>query len=149
MAKTAVKVKNRLVRGTFGSAWINNEPVYEIKSAEAKVTITYEELHLNGALGTFRRAMSYDVSGTVTLHKVDSRVPQLMGDGPKTGQLPEIKLDFAVADPDVSGVQRATLSDVTLDEFTLAQFENNNLVEESVPFHASGYETPEWMERML
>ena len=145
----AAKVKNKIIRGTFGSVWINNTPCYEVKSVEATVTLNYEELHLNGAFGTYRRYQGYDVSGTVVLHKIDSKIPRLMGSGPKTGELPYIKMDTLITDPDVNGAQRAVMDDVTLDELMLAQFENNTLVEESVPFHASGYDMPEWLETVF
>lgn len=142
----ANKVRNRIIRGSFGAAWLNNEKLYEIKSMEAKVTLNYEELHLNGDFGTSRRYMGYDISGTMVLHKVSSRPSKLMGDGPKTGQLPEIKVDIALRDPDVAGAQRAVMDGVTFDEFTLGQFENNTVLEETVPFHAAGYDMPEWLE---
>ena len=143
------KVANRIIRGSFGTAWLNNEKLYEVRSLEAKVSLTYEELHLNGEFGTRRRYMGFDISGTVVLHKVSSRVPKLMGAGPKTGQLPAIKLDVALRDPDVKGAQRIVLDDVTLDEFTLAQFENNTVLEESVPFHAADYDVPEWLADLM
>ena len=140
------KVVNKILRGTFGSAWINNEKIYEIRSLEAKVALNYEEIHVNGSFGTDRRYMGYDISGTMVLHKVSSRTSKLMGSGPKTGQLPDIKVDVALRDPDVAGTQRAVMDGVTFDEFTLGQFENNTVLEESIPFHASGYDMPEWLE---
>ena len=140
------KARNRIIRGTFGAVWMNNEKLYEVKSAEAKVTLNYEELHLNGEFGTDRRYMGYDVSGTVTLHKCGSRAARLYASAPKTGILPEVKMDFALKDPDVAGAQRAVLEGVTFDELTLAQFENNTVLEESIPFHAAGFDLPEFLE---
>ena len=140
------KVRNRVIRGSFGGVWLNNEKIYEVKSAEAKVSLNYEELHPNGEFGTARRYMGYDISGTVVLHKCGSRIARLYATGPRTGQLPEVKLDFAVKDPDLAGAQRAVLDGVTFDEVMLAQFENNTVIEESVPFHAAGYDLPEFLE---
>lgn len=140
------KAPNRILRGTFGKLWINDDPRHDVKSLEAKVTKNYEEIHANGDFGTYRRYMGYDISGTIVLHKVDSSIPRLEGDSPQTGVMQDIKIDFALTDPDVSGAQRVTLENVTLDEFTLGQFENNTVLEETVPFHASGYYMPEWLE---
>ena len=139
-------VVNKIIRGTFGGAWMNNEKLYDVKSVEAKVSLNYEEIHVNGEFGTGRRYMGYDVSGTLVCHKVGSRAARLYANGPKTGQLPDVVLDFALKDPDVNGAQRAVLDGVTFDEFTLAQFENNTVLEETIPFHASGYNLPEFLE---
>ena len=79
----------------------------------------------------------------MTMHKVDSRILRLYGEGTMTGQLPDVRLDAALVDPDSSGAQRVVLFDVTLDEVTLAQFENATVLEEEVPFTAGSYKIVE------
>ena len=134
------KVENKIIRGTFGKLYINNEVRADVKSFEAKITNNYEEIYVNGDFGRKRRYMGYAVSGTVTLHKVDSFALGLYGDHPKDGSLPDVKMVTYITDPDAGGTQRVMLTDITFDEVTLAQFENNTVLEESIPFAAGGYE---------
>jgi hypothetical protein len=75
----------------------------------------------------------------MALHKVDSFVAKLIGDGLSTGVLPSIKIVGVLADPDSNGSERVEIYDVTLDEVTLLAFENASVGEESVPFKAGGY----------
>ena len=134
------RINNKIIRGSFGSVWVNNEKKTNVKSFEAKVTGNYEDVNVNGELGTQKRYMGYSIAGTMVLHKTGSEMLRLYGTGLMTGQLPEVKVDAALGDPDSSGTQRVVLYDVLFDEITLAQFENNTVLEESIPFTAGSYE---------
>ena len=72
---------NQVVNGSFGSLWIDNEKLSNIKSFEAKVELNYEEVNIAEDLGTHQKLMGYAGSGTMTLHKVDSFVLKKMKDG--------------------------------------------------------------------
>lgn len=134
-----MKIVNKIIRGTFGRVWVNNEQKANVKSFEAKVTANYEDVNINGDLGTRKRYTGYSIAGTMVLHKTGSETLRLYGDGLVTGQLPEVKVDAALRDPDSSGAQRVVLYDVLFDEVTLAQFENGAVLEESIPFTAGEY----------
>jgi len=137
------RINNKVIRGTFGRVWVNNELIANVKSFEAKVTLDYEDIHVNGEFGVQKRYMGYSIAGTMTIHKIGSEVLRLYGAGMMNGQLPEIKVDAALADPDSAGAQRVVLYDVLFDEATLAQFENHTVLEESIPFTAGSYEITE------
>lgn len=139
-------ITNKQIRGSFCSAWLNNEKLAEAKSAEAKVTINTEELDVNGQLGKEHRYMGFSGSGTLELHKVNSRIARLYAEGAKSGQLPEVKLDIVVTDPDVVGAQRCVLYGVVFDEFDLGSWENGTVLSESVPFKFADYEYLELIE---
>lgn len=136
-------INNKIIRGTFGRLWINGELASDIKSFEAKVSLDYEDIHVNGDFGTQKRYMGYSISGTMTMHKINSRILRMYSAGMMNGQLPDVRLDAALADPDSNGAQRVVLFDVTFDEVTLAQFENNTVLEEEVPFTAGSYKVTE------
>ena len=139
-------ITNKQIRGSFCSAWLNNEKLAEARSVEAKVTINTEELDVNGQLGKEYRYMGFSGSGTLELHKVNSRIARLYAEGAKSGQLPEIKLDIVVTDPDVVGAQRCVLYGVIFDEFDLGSWENGTVLSESVPFKFADYEFLELIE---
>lgn len=132
-------VKNKIIRGTFGRLFVNSQPMANVKSFEVKATINYETVNINGELCEQQRMVGYSLAGTMVLHKVDSYVAKLIGDGLYTGSLPKIKIVGTLADVDSDGSERVEIYDVTLDEITLLQFENGAIGEESVPFKAGGY----------
>lgn len=131
---------NKIFRGSFGKLWLDDEKLSNVKSFEAKASLDYEDLDVNGDLGQKHRYMGYSLSGTMVLHKYDSTVLKKYKDGIVTGELPELKLVAALDDPTAFGAERVALYDVTLDEVTLSKFENKGLVEEEVPFKAGSYE---------
>lgn len=130
---------NKIIRGSFGKVWLNDEKLANVKSFEAKATLDYEDVDVNGDLGQKHRYMGYSVAGTLTLHKYDSTVAKLMKDAIVSGAMPEIKVIAALDDPTAYGAERVALYDVTLDEVTLNKFENKGLTEEEVPFKAGSF----------
>lgn len=131
---------NQVFRGTFGKVWIDGEKMANVKSFEAKASIDYEDMDVNGDFGQKKRYMGYSISGTITLHKVDSFIAKKIASGIMTGNLPEIKIVAALDDPTASGAERVALYDVKFDELTLSQFENRTVLEEEVPFTAGSFE---------
>lgn len=130
---------NKIIRGSFGKVWLNDERLANVKSFEAKATLDYEDVDVNGDLGQKHRYMGYSVAGTLTLHKYDSTVAKLMKEAIVSGVMPEIKVIAALDDPTAYGAERVALYDVTLDEVTLNKFENKGLTEEEVPFKAGSF----------
>lgn len=130
---------NKIIRGSFGKVWLNDERLANVKSFEAKATMDYEDVDVNGDLGQKHRYMGYSVAGTLTLHKYDSTVAKMMKDAIVSGVMPEIKVIAALDDPTAYGAERVALYDVTLDEVTLNKFENKGLTEEEVPFKAGAF----------
>lgn len=131
---------NKILRGSFGKCWLNEQRMANVKSCEAKLALNYEDLFVNGDLGQKSRFMSYSGSGTMTLHKYDSYILNLYNKGVSSGDLPELKLVITLDDPSGYGAQRVALYDVQITELTLGQFENNTVLEEEVPFTFGGYE---------
>lgn len=131
---------NKVFRGSFGKVWLDDEKLANVKSFEAKVSLDYEEMDVNGDLGKKQRYMGYSVSGTMVMYKYDSTILKKYKEGIVTGELPELKIVSALDDPSAYGAERVALYDVTLDELALSKFENKGLVEEEVPFKAGSFE---------
>lgn len=131
---------NKVIRGTFGKAWVDGERMSNVKSFEAKATIDYEDMDVNGDFGQKKRYMGYSIAGTMTLHKFDSFIVNKYHKGVMNGNLPDMTIVAAVDDPTGYGAERVALYDVKLDEITLSKFENKTLTEEEVPFTAGSFE---------
>lgn len=137
---------NKVIRGTFGRVWVNGELMANVKSFEAKATIDYEDLDINGDFGQKKRYMGYSIAGTMTLHKFDSAILKLYQSAIMTGELPEVKIVASLSDPQSDGTERCSLYDVHLDEITLNKFENKTVLEEEVPFTAGSFEMLDMIE---
>lgn len=131
---------NKVFRGTFGKVWVDGERLSNVKSFEAKASLDYEDMNVNGDFGTKKRYMGYSISGTMTLHKFDSFILRKYQKGVMTGELPDMTIVVALDDPTAYGAERVQLRDVMLDEITLSKFENKTLTEEEVPFTAGSFE---------
>lgn len=131
---------NKVFRGTFGKVWVDGERLSNVKSFEAKASIDYEDMNVNGDFGTKKRYMGYSIAGTMTLHKFDSFILKKYQKGVMTGELPEMTIVAALDDPAAYGAERVQLRDICLDEITLSKFENKTVLEEEVPFTAGSYE---------
>lgn len=140
MARDVKFSHNKVFRGTHGKLWINNQIMADVKSAEAKATVDYEDMNVNGDYGLKKRYMGYSIAGTIVLHKFDSYIVKLYKDAVMSGQLPDIKIVMALDDPTADGPERVALYDVCFDEITLSKFENRTVIEEEVPFTAGSFE---------
>ena len=129
---------NKVIRGTFGRVWVNGELMANVKSFEAKMTIDYEDLDINGDFAQKKRYMGYSIAGTMTLHKIDSYIFNLYADAYQRGEMPDVYIIASITDPQTSQTQRVRLTGVQFSEITLLQFENGTVLEEEVPFTAEG-----------
>ena len=139
-------INNEIIRGSFCSVWLNSEKLMEAKKVEAKVSLNTEELDINGKLNKEYRYMGYGGTGTLEVHKVNSRIAQLYADAIRSGQLPEINMDLVVTDPDSRGSQRCRLFGVIFDELDLGSWENGTVLSESTPFRFADYAFKEKIE---
>lgn len=130
---------NQIIRGTFGRVWVDGELFSNVKTFEAKLTLNYEEVDLSGELGKHQRYMGYTGEGTMTLHKINSKIAAKLAEGVKNGKIPEIKIIGKLEDPTALGAERIELIEVTIDEVMLLKFENASIGEEEVPFKFADY----------
>ena len=129
--------RNKVIRGSFGKVWMDDERLFNVKSFEAKVSLSYEPLKINGDLGEHQRYTGYTIEGTMVLHKYDTTVGRKYQEGIISGDVPDLSVVAALDDPTAYGAERVQLTEVTLDEVTLSKFENGTVLEEEVPFKAA------------
>ena len=133
-------IANKIMNGTFGTVWVNNEKWQDIKAFEAKATGEYEDVNVQGVLGKSRKYIGFEGAGSITTHKVYSRGAKIIGDAFKTGIMPDIKIISKLDDPAAFGAERVVYYGVTFDEITLSKFEGKTPGEEELPFKFVDYE---------
>ncbi len=130
----------RVINGTFGYVWVDNEIWLEVESFEAIVNVDYEDQHMAGSLATHKRQIGWNGTGSMTIKKVRSRMASKLAQGIKSGRLPRVKIVGKLADPDALGAERVAIYDVTFDSLTLMKFEQKTLLKEDVSFAFSNYD---------
>ena len=130
----------RIMNGSHGSLWVDNELWAETENFDSVVNIDYESVNIAGNLGTPRKQVGWNGTGNLTVHKVNSRVSKMMAQRVKTGQTPRLKFVGKLADPDAFGAERVAFYDVTLDSFTLRKFEQKTNMKIEIPFQFSDYD---------
>ena len=135
----AFNAKNA-INGTHGALWINDREVGEVKSFQVKVEFQKEEIKLAGSMATDTKYMGYTVKGSLSLHKVNSRMIKAIGEQIKLGKEPRFTLIGKLADPDSDGVERIALNNVSFDDLTLFDFEVGALGQTECPFTFTDYD---------
>lgn len=130
---------NKIINGTFGRIWLDDEELAQVKSFEAKISIEYEDIDIAGDLGKHKKMIGWTGEGTFTLHKIDSVIAKKLQEAIKNGKLPSLKIIAKLADPANEGEERVELSGVTINEVMALKFEQKSVREEEVPFNFSDY----------
>ena len=130
----------KVINGTHGSLWINDEEIAELKSFQVKVEFLKEEVKTVGSMATDTKFMGYTVKGSLALHKVNSRMIKNLSDGVKSGKMPKFTLMGKLADPDADGTERVVVKNVSFDDLILMDFEVNSLGGTEHPFTATDWE---------
>ena len=135
------KVKsNKLINGTYGSVWVNNEKWLDVEEFEAKVSIDYEDVNMAGDPATHKKMIGWTGEGSLKVKKVYSRGAKLLADDVKKGKVPDVSIVGKLADPDAFGSERVAIKEVTFTEFMLMQFAQKTIGSEELPFSFADYD---------
>ena len=130
----------RVINGTHGAVFLDGEEISEIKSFQAKLEFQKEEVKVVGQMATDTKYMGYSGKGSLSLHKVNSRMIKAIGQQIKEGKEPRFVIIGKLADPDADGVERISLSNVSFDDLTLFDFEVGALGQTECPFTFTDYD---------
>lgn len=131
---------NRVINGTYGSVWVNNEKWLDVEEFEAKVTIDYEDVNMAEDLATHKKMVGWTGEGNLKVKKVYSRGANLLAEAVKKGSIPDINMVGKLADPDAFGTERIAINEVTFSEFMLLQFAQKTIGSEELPFSFADYD---------
>ena len=130
---------NRIINGTHGSIWVNNEKWLDLESLELKITLEYEDVYVSEELGKQRKFMGWNGEGSIVTKKVYSRGINLLAEAVKTGKMPDVTITSKLADPDSYGTERVTVSKVTFNDFILSKIEQRTLQNEELGFEFADF----------
>ena len=138
----------RVINGTFGEVWVDDDYMAEATSLNAKVSLEKQEVNQTGTLAKGYKVTGVDGKGTLKLNKVTSYFIKKLSDNLKAGKTTVCKIMSNLEDPDAFGAERVMLSNCVFDELTLIDWEAKKLGEESIPFTFSDWEVLDTIDAM-
>lgn len=130
----------RIMSGTWGEVWLNGDYVSECYGLQAKVSFNKEDINLCGQMAKDKKVTSISCTGSLKLHKVNSRMALVIGEYIRNGKDIRFTIISKLDDPDAYGAERVVIKNASFDDVTLADWEvaKNGTVE--APFTFTDYE---------
>lgn len=124
----------RVISGSHGQGWLDGDLVAEILALQAKVALNKEDVPMCGHFMVDAKIMSAKGTGSLRMHKVNSRMAIKIGDAIKSGKDIRMKLISLLDDPDAYGAERVVIYDASFDDLTLADWEAATKGQVECPF---------------
>ncbi|WP_152397542.1 phage tail tube protein [Paenibacillus guangzhouensis] len=124
----------KVISGTFGEAWLDGQYIAEIMALEAKIEIEKEDVPMAGRFATDSKFMGFKGSGTLRMHKVNSRLIKALSDNLKNGVNPRFQIMSSLNDPSSGGAERITIKDASFNDLSLINWELKKKGEIEAPF---------------
>ena len=130
----------RVLSGTWGEVWLDNDYVGECYGLQAKVNFNKEDIPMCGRMAIDKKVTNMTGTGSMRMYKVSSRMAIAIGNAIRNGRDLRFTIISKLADPDAYGAERVVLKNVSFDDLTLADWEVavNGRVE--APFTFTDYE---------
>ena len=120
----AKAIRPSLIRsGTFGEVWLNGEQVAECYGCQIKVNKNKEKIPRCGAFVEGSKLMSANITGSLQLYNATSRMIELQAADLKAGRDSRFTIISKLDDPDNPSNQRISVTGVSFDDLTLADWE--------------------------
>jgi len=133
----------RVINGTYGEAWIDNDYMAEVTGLQATVSLTTTDVNQTGTLKKGTKVTGINGTGTLTMNHVRSYMINKISASIRKGITPHVTIITNLADPESFGAEKIKLIDCTFTELTLANWAAGSLGEESIPFNFSDWEVME------
>lgn len=130
----------RVMSGTWGEVWLDNEYVAEVYSFSAKISYSKQQIARCGQMANDQKVTGYSGSGSIGMHKINSRMIQLMGDKIRDGKDVRFTIIAKLDDPDAYGAERVRVSNVSFDDLTLADWQADTPGKVEAPFTFTDYD---------
>lgn len=130
----------RVMSGTWGEVWLDNEYVAEAYKFQAKIGYNKEEIAVCGKMGVDVKVTSYKGTGSLGMHKVNSRMARKIGEAIRNGRDIRFTLISKLDDPDSYGSERVAIYNVSFDDLTLVDWEAKTPGKIESPFTFTDYE---------
>lgn len=131
---------NRVINGTWGEMWFDDDYVGEIESCKGEVNITYSDVTRCRKLTTGKKMTKIEGSGDFKLHHVRTNISKKISDAVKSGTTPTFKIISKLQDPEALGAERVAYYGCKMDKAILMDFEAQKNSEESYSFTFEDWE---------
>lgn len=131
---------DRVINGTFGEVWCDNDYMAEVTGLEAKLKLDTADVQMTRTLKKGTKVIGMSGSGTLKLNKVTSYFLNKVSENIKAGRATRVTIITKLEDPEAFGAERIVLNDCVITELTLADWESGKLGEESIPFTFGDFE---------
>lgn len=132
--------------GTFGELWIDSEYIAETESIKAEVSINYADIRKPRDLATYKKQLSMEGSGSLTMYKINSRQLARAYTTEKSGHQVESQLIVKISDPDAIGMERVVLKNVNFENVPLTGFERAAETKQEISFTFAKWEPLDMVE---
>ena len=103
--------------------WLDGDYVSEAFGLQAKAAFNKQEINRCRQMAVDTKITSIKYTGSLKMHKVNSRMAKKIIDMIKAGKDPRFVVMSKLDDPDAYGAERVSLSNVSFDELTIADWE--------------------------
>ena len=131
---------NRVISGTWGEVWLEGELAAEVYKCQAKASFTKDDIRICGQMAVDKKITGISHTGSLGMHKVNTRMAQLIGGQIRQGHDPRFTVISKLDDPDSFGAERVVLKNVSFDDLTLADWEAGTAGKIEAPFTFTDYE---------
>ena len=124
----------RVINGTWGEVCLDTEKIGECYGLQAKMSFKKEKVAQCGKLGSDTKIVGFDGTGSLKMHKVNSRMASKVLADIKEGKDIRFTIISKLADPDSYGTERVALKGVSFDDLTIADWEAETNGKVEAPF---------------
>ncbi len=131
---------NKIMSGTWGEVWLDGDYVSECYGCQAKASYTKEDINLCKQMATDKKTTAIAYTGSLKMHKVNSRMAIVIGNKIKNGEDARFTVISKLDDPDAYGAERIVFRNVSFDDLTLADWEVAKAGSIEAPFTFTDYD---------
>lgn len=131
-----------IFNGTDGTIWLATDTeeveVASLEKFTLKQKNIFDDVNTSNFKGKKRKLLGYELSGTMSIYKIDSVFNRIM-ERCKNGEQPEISFIGKAENPTTNKLEKIKVIGVTIDEKDLMSLEQKTPTKEEIPFEAEDY----------
>ena len=131
---------NRVMNGSFGEAWVDDDYLGEVEAGKAELDVTYGDISRPRHLIDGKKLKKMERKGSLKMYHVRSNIAKRMSDALKQGRTLSVKIIMRLEDPDAYGAERVALYGCKFGKATLMDWEAGKETEDSYDFTFEDWE---------
>ena len=131
---------NRVMNGSFGEAWVDDDYLGEVEAGKAELVVTYGDISRPRHLIDGKKLKKMEGKGSLKMYHVRSNIAKRMSDALKQGRTLSVKIIMRLEDPDAYGADRVALYGCKFGKATLMDWEAGKETEDSYDFTFEDWE---------